>query len=133
MDVKVRPLLSSSSSTPSYSERGHSMAKRRIVFDIETNGFLADVTVQHCHVNVDADTGELFDYADQPGHQPIEQALNVLSRADELIGHNIIKYDIPVLEKLHGWKPRADQKIIDTIVWTKLKYPDLRDADYRAR
>jgi DNA polymerase I-like protein with 3'-5' exonuclease and polymerase domains len=108
------------------------MAKR-LVFDIEANGFLAEVTRQHCHVNVDADTGELFDYADQPGHQPIERALDALSQADELIGHNIIKYDIPVLEKLHGWKPRADQKITDTIILTKLKYPELRDADYRAR
>lgn len=108
------------------------MAKR-LVFDIEANGFLAAVTRQHCHVNVDPDTGELFDYADQPGYTPIERALDALSQADEIIGHNIIKYDIPVLEKLHGWKPRADQKVTDTIIWTRLKFTDLRDADYKAR
>lgn len=108
------------------------MAKR-LVFDIEGNGFLEHVTRQHCHVNVDPDTGELFDYADQPGHTPIASALDALSQADEIIGHNIIKYDIPVLEKLHGWKPRSNQKITDTIIWTRLKFTDLRDTDYKAR
>ena len=108
------------------------MAKR-LVFDIEANGFLAEVTRQHCHVNVDADTGELFDYADQPGYTPIECALDALSQADEIIGHNIIKYDLPVLDKLHGWKPRAGQKITDTIIWTRLKFTELRDSDFKAR
>jgi DNA polymerase I-like protein with 3'-5' exonuclease and polymerase domains len=109
------------------------MAKRRLVFDIEANGFLDVVSRQHCQVNVDPDTGELFDYADQPGHTPIERALDALSQADEIIGHNIIKYDLPVLHKLHGWKPGAHQKITDTIIYTRLKFTDLRDSDYRAR
>jgi DNA polymerase-1 len=59
--------------------------------------------------------------------------LSVLSRAEELIGHNIIKYDLPVLDKLYGWRPHKDQKITDTIIWTRLKFTELRDVDYRAR
>jgi hypothetical protein len=66
---------------------------RRLVFDIEANGFLSDVSQIHCLVLVDADTGELFDYADQPGYTPNRAGLDVLSEADEIIGHNIIKYD----------------------------------------
>jgi DNA polymerase I-like protein with 3'-5' exonuclease and polymerase domains len=106
---------------------------RRAVFDIEANGFLAEVDRLHCTVIVDADTSELFDYADQPAHTPIEQALSVLSQAEELIGHNIIKYDLPVLDKIYGWRPHKDQKITDTIIWTRLVFPELRDADYKAR
>jgi DNA polymerase-1 len=106
---------------------------RRLVFDIEANGFLSDVSQIHCLVLVDADTGELFDYADQPGYTPNRAGIDVLSEADEQIGHNIIKYDYPVLEKLHGWKPKPTTKITDTIIWTRLKFTELRDADYRAR
>jgi DNA polymerase I-like protein with 3'-5' exonuclease and polymerase domains len=108
-------------------------APKRAVFDIEANGFLAEVDRLHCAVIVDADTSELSDYADQPAHTPIERALSVLSQSEELIGHNIIKYDLPVLDKIYGWRPYKDQKITDTIIWTKLVFPELRDADYRAR
>lgn len=105
----------------------------RLVFDTETNGLLQQVTKMHLMVTVDADTDELRDYADQPGHVAIERGLEALYDADELIGHNIIKYDLPVLEKLYDFRPKPTTKITDTLVLSRVKHADLRDEDFRLR
>jgi hypothetical protein len=48
----------------------------RLVGEVETNGFLADLTKVHCAVLKDGDTREGRSYADQPDHEPIENALD---------------------------------------------------------
>jgi|TARA_R100000329_G_scaffold40742_1_gene38143 DNA polymerase-1 len=92
-------------------------------FDIETDGFLHDCTKVHCIVLKNVDTGEVL----HPSSN--EPAIKLLEEADEIIGHNIIKFDIPVLEKLYNFKTKA--KIFDTIVATRLLFPDIRDSDYK--
>jgi DNA polymerase I-like protein with 3'-5' exonuclease and polymerase domains len=44
-----------------------------------------------------------------------------------LIGHNIDGYDNPALEKLYGFKTKA--QIFDTLVMTRLAYPNLFDRE----
>jgi len=96
----------------------------RLVFDIETDGLLPDVTKAHCIVLKDIDTNEII-------KPKLKKAMQLLSEADEIIGHNIIKYDIPVLQKLYGFYTEA--KIFDTIVAARLMYPDIKDRDFRKK
>lgn len=99
-----------------------------IYFDIETNGLYQDVTTVHCICLKGPTTAvEAFYNADLGNPQgTIENALERLSGATEIIGHNIIGFDLPVLEKLYGWRPNAGTKITDTLVMSYLFNPDRR-------
>ena len=96
----------------------------RLVFDIETDGLLPDVTKVHCIVLKDLDTNEVIT-------PKIKKAMQLLGEAELIIGHNIIKYDIPVLQKLYGFYTEA--KIFDTIVAARLMYPDIKERDFRKK
>jgi DNA polymerase I-like protein with 3'-5' exonuclease and polymerase domains len=94
------------------------------VFDIETDGLLDTLTKIHCLVLRDVDTGEVFDFRQ---HDAREGVL-MLNGADRIIGHNIIKFDIPAIQKIYPWfNPMGE--IIDTLVCTRLIWSDIRDAD----
>ena len=91
------------------------------IFDIETNGFLNVCDKVHCIVLKNIDTGEIL----TPSN---ENAIKLLEDAELIIGHNIIKFDIPVLEKLYSATFRG--KIFDTLVGTRLVYSDIKDNDF---
>ena len=110
-----------------------------LVFDLETNGLLNDATRIHCislHWSED-DRIESFNdekYADNPkdlpmaGNYSITTALGWLEGASTLIGHNIINFDIPVIQKLYPWfTPRGT--IIDTLLLSRLYHTNLFDID----
>lgn len=100
----------------------------RLLFDCETNGFLDELTTIHSLVITDVDTGESVSYADQPGYRPISEGVQRLLDADELIGHNIIKFDIPAIAKVYPWfKPRG--RFLDTLVLARLLWPELKHSD----
>lgn len=103
----------------------------RLIFDIETNGLLKELTKVHCLVVRNYDTGETFDFADQPNHKPISEGLALLSTADMLIGHNIIRFDLPALEKVYGWKPKAGCVLRDTMVEAYVIWSDIKQDDFR--
>lgn len=93
---------------------------RKIVFDLEADGLREDATKVWCIcLKVLGEDG-----TEQYGPATLEFALLRMSEADELIGHNIINYDLPVLEKLYGWTPSRDTKITDTLVKSRLLRPD---------
>lgn len=93
----------------------------RLVFDIETNGLLDTVSTVHCLVCLDVDTQDLHSF----GPSEIPEGLKLLEGASELIGHNIIAYDIPVLLKVYpSFKTNA--KLTDTLVLSRLIYSDLK-------
>ena len=116
----------------------------RLVFDIETNGFLrssdpAKVADRiHCIVAQDLDSGEVHVqmFADQKlvlkrDEDEVYYGLELLGKADTLIGANIIGYDLPVLKKLCGWEPKPTCVIRDTQVCSALVYSDLKDQDFK--
>ena len=88
-----------------------------LVFDLESDGLYDEVTVVHCIVIHDITKQKTFTY----GPESIANALNHLETADVLIGHNIIFYDLPVLEKLHNFK--FNKQTIDTLVCSRLIWP----------
>jgi DNA polymerase-1 len=63
------------------------------------------------------------------GRGRLPQALELLDQADVLIGHNIQRFDIPVLTKLHGFKPRKYPAVLDTMIIARLIFPNVRDTD----
>ena len=97
----------------------------RYVFDIETDGFIDVVTKMHCIVLKNIDTNEILKL-------PNYQALLKLEEADLIIGHNIIKYDLPVIHKLFpSFSFKA--KVFDTLVATRLLFPDVTEKDFQRK
>jgi len=88
-----------------------------LIFDLESDGLYNDVTKIHCLVIYDLHARRTFSY----GPDAIDAALDHLDSASVLIGHNILFYDIPVLEKLYSIKFKA--KVLDTLVCSRLIWP----------
>lgn len=100
----------------------------RYIFDIESNGFLDKLTTIHCICLHDLTDETTSTYrSDIPGS--IEAGLARLESADELVGHNIIDYDIPALQKVYPeFNPRG--KSTDTLIISRLVYPNVKDRDF---
>ena len=94
-----------------------------LVFDCETDGLYDKASVVHCLVIYDINKQQTFTY----GPDGIDAALAHLATADVLIGHNVIFYDVPVLQKLHQFACKA--RIIDTLICTRLIWPKERLYD----
>lgn len=104
----------------------------RYIFDIETDGLLDQVTKVHSLVLRDIDTGEVYSFADHRPYDRIQGGLMLLENAKLLVGHNVIKFDVPVLEKLYNLK-LDPSKIEDTLVLARLFYPDTKTWDTRLK
>jgi DNA polymerase I-like protein with 3'-5' exonuclease and polymerase domains len=95
-----------------------SVNERWLIFDIETNNLYDKVTLTHCIVIHDITAQQTFTY----GPDRIAAALDHLATADVLIGHNVIFYDLPVLEKLYP-EFKHNARVIDTLICTRLIWP----------
>lgn len=99
----------------------------RILYDIETNGLLEDVTKVHCICIQDLDTGASFAYHDDPTivpkHGSIEDGVKVVAGAALRVGHNIVGFDDKVLTKLFGVQlPLSSAR--DTLVGASVVWPN---------
>lgn len=104
---------------------------KRYLFDAETNGLLHEVTTIHCLVLKDIDTNEVISAANQTGYTSIDSAIQKLQDADFVCGHNVIKYDLPVLEKLYpNFKLKSSCQVYDTLVASRLWRPEIEPLDY---
>jgi len=88
----------------------------QLVFDIETDDLKA--TLVHCIVAQDVETGEIFKFPPTK----LQEGYEFLTKADTLIGHNIIGFDIPMVEKFGGID-LSKKPIIDTLVLSRLFNP----------
>lgn len=98
-----------------------------LIFDLETNGLLDDVTTIHCMVIKDTETNEVSSYIGSH----VSLGLDRLQDADLLVGHNVIKYDIPVIEKLYPRFKVDKSKVFDTLVATRLIWSNIKDHDVK--
>jgi len=89
----------------------------RCLFDIETNGLYEQVNRIHCVVARDIDTDEEYVF----GPDKIKDALDLLSSADLLSGHNIARFDIPVIEKLFP-NVRLTSLLLDTLAISRMMF-----------
>jgi len=88
-----------------------------LVFDIETDDLKA--TLIHCLVAQDMDSGKIYKYPPDK----LTEGYELLSNADTLIGHNIIGFDIPMVEKFGG-VDLSKIPVIDTLVLSRLFNPN---------
>ena len=89
---------------------------KQLVFDIETDDLKPTKVWCICCIDVDSNK----EYSFTP--DTLSDGYKLLQSADKLIGHNIIGFDIPVIEQLAGvslW----DKKIVDTLVLSRLFNP----------
>jgi len=106
----------------------------RILFDIETNGLLDQLDRVHSLVIMDLDSHQITSCADQAGYTPIHVGLDMLAEADQVAGHNIMKFDLPALRKVYpDWDTNA--RVIDTLVLSRLIWPEIgvKDAEQRRK
>ena len=75
------------------------------IFDLEADG-LMDATKIHVvsYLDDDGEVKSIFDY---------QEMRDFFLSAEELIGHRIILYDLPVVERILGIKIKA--RLIDTL------------------
>ena len=102
----------------------------RIVFDLETNGLLDTVDRVWCLAWCDLADGVVHSVGG-PTDEGIRAVLPMLERADYLIGHNIIDYDLRVLKKLYNFTPKG--KAWDTLLDSKVLWTELREIDFKTR
>ena len=102
----------------------------KCIFDIETDGLLDTMTKVHCIVLYDIEKDKMTSFY---GEETLD-ALFFLKNFSEIIGHNILNFDLPALKAIFKYEPEPTQIIRDTLVWSKLVYPNRgqRDADNKA-
>ena len=101
-----------------------------VLFDLETNGLFRQTTEIHC-ISIKIDDEPTVVYTSKPikgSAGTIEDALDIIANADTIVGHNIIKFDIPVIKKLYWWWDYKG-KALDTLLISKLKYPNIALTD----
>lgn len=97
------------------------------VFDIEADDLLDTATKIHCLVVQPADGKE------EPREVPVEDFINDVYGGvyDTLVGHNIVGYDIPLLEKLHNF--RRPSLFYDTLLLSRLIYTNIFELDLKSK
>ena len=99
----------------------------KIVFDIETNGLLDVLDTLHCNAHFDLDDPNAVVKCAVTTEEHKALILQ-MQDADELIGHNIIGFDIPAIQKIYPWfKPKG--KITDTLVLSRLIKANMLEED----
>ena len=99
-----------------------------IIFDLETNGLLRDVSTIHCLVLHNTEENETHVFNDLGSVEPLIRGITLLEEADCIVGHNIINYDIPVIQKLYPFFEPCGT-VIDTLLLSRLYHPNLLDID----
>jgi DNA polymerase I-like protein with 3'-5' exonuclease and polymerase domains len=99
-----------------------------LIFDLESDGLLKDATKIHCLEIYDNTNDKWFHCSNQEGYLSVAKGIKLLQEADEIAGHNIVKFDIPIIQKLYpNFKPKG--KVFDTLLMSKLIYPDIGEID----
>jgi DNA polymerase I-like protein with 3'-5' exonuclease and polymerase domains len=98
-----------------------------LIFDIETDGLLDEVTKVHCIVTQCTKTGVQFKFFGDT----LKEGVALLRESPEIGGHNIIGYDLPVLKKLYDFDYKGEA--FDTLVASRLIYPNLKEKDILKR
>ena len=97
----------------------------KYIWDIEADNLLDEVTQVWCHVFRDVDTDEVHTF----DPTQTQDALAFMDKAETLIGHNHIDYDLRVIKKLHGYTYKGE--VIDTLVYSRTIWPDVKEIDFK--
>ena len=93
----------------------------KIFLDLETNGLLDTVDTIWLAITKDPVTNEVKTFSDHDEKsEPLKDLTTYLDKFNSIIGHNLIAYDLPVMVKILNWKPKADVKLVDTMIISQL-------------
>lgn len=99
--------------------------KRRVILDCEADSLKP--TLIHCIVCKDIDTGEIFKFRPNSplgGHHDFKDEFVKFAETVNLwIGHNIIGYDMPVINRLLGSELLKFEECRDTLILSRLFRP----------
>ena len=90
-----------------------------VVFDTESDGFVYEAKQMWCLVTIEESTKKCQKFSGQN----LEKGFRELMRATTIIGHNVIKHDIPLIKKLYPWWDYHGL-VIDTLLLSQLLNPD---------
>lgn len=105
-----------------------------LLFDVETDGLLQDLTRIHALVVKHLPSGDRWMFSEGPkadGHVR-EGVLKLLEHTQQgglIEGHNAIKFDVPAIRKVFPWFSPDMSLVRDTLVLSRLIYPDLTEVD----
>jgi len=98
----------------------------QLVFDVETNGFLDKVDFKiHCIVFKDIKTNKVYKY--NPDN--LNECLELLNKAELLIGHNILGFDLPALKQALNFNYTGE--VFDTLIISRLIYTNRLEEDWK--
>ncbi len=98
----------------------------KLVIDVETNGFLDKLDFKiHCMVCKDIDTGKVYSY----NPDQLDEGLQLLKKADLLVGHSILGFDLPALEKHFGYYYKGS--VLDTLLCSRLIWANRSELDWQ--
>lgn len=98
------------------------------IFDIESNGLYEEATQLHC-ISIKVDDEDTKVYTSRPiegSDGSLEEGLKILNSVDLVVGHNIINFDLPTMEKL-GYP--VTTPCHDTLLMSRLAYPNIAFQD----
>ena len=98
------------------------------IFDIETNGLYEETTELHC-ISIKLDDGPTRVYTSRPikgSAGSLKEGIDILNNVDLVVGHNIINFDLPTLEKL-GYPVLT--RCHDTLIMSRLAFPNIGFQD----
>lgn len=104
---------------------------REVIWDCETDGLLPQVSkiwVISLMVIDDDVPSPIFSYIGDE----IDDAVGIIEQADVSIGHNLVGYDLMVLDKLYeDFQPKEGQIVRDTQVLSQMIFANQKDKDYK--
>jgi DNA polymerase I-like protein with 3'-5' exonuclease and polymerase domains len=102
----------------------------QLVFDLETDGLLHELTKIHSMVLRDVETDDVCSCAEADGYEAIESGLYMLSQADLIIGHNIVNFDIRAIRKIYpNFRFKKTCRAYDTLLVSRVLWPELEPVD----
>ena len=104
-----------------------------LMFDIETNGLLKEVNVLHCMSVYDTEKEKMYRFDPSNVEDGVKMLQDTITQGGKLCGHNVIDYDIPVLEKLYPHlfhiSYEQQKQVVDTLVLARLIYSNIDTID----
>lgn len=101
-----------------------------LIFDLETNGLLHELTAIHCLVIHDVESNQTIVYNDKGSREPIVRGVQRLEDADVIAGHNVIGFDIPAIRIIYPWFTPPDT-VVDTLICSRVLHSDMLAVDKR--
>jgi DNA polymerase-1 len=104
-----------------------------LIFDTETDGLLDQVTRVHVLVIRNTKDGTVSVFRKENVADGVHLLMRWAADGGKLVGHNAIKFDVPVLKKLYPWFSVGPESLIDTMVLARVTYPDLTTIDTKLK